>query len=231
MKAMKQHRRDFLQLFGLSSAAVAAAPALASDDPTVEIINAAAPPQFRSPLPSQFPPAREGFMDVVLDESLWSQLCIEPNTMQDRYILFQNSLGNRDSHGNYTSLAETNMRMAGQLPAPESYCIKQIGFVFSPKTISGLRCAFIDRYVLQLRLGSKSYWEAPLSTVFSVAEPERDAKGFATLPDSSFATLAIPLVIEQALWFSLEVIGKPIHPCGKIIGWGVFKGLHAVGIQ
>jgi hypothetical protein len=224
---MKQGRRGFLKLFGLSTAAIVAAPVAADAEPTVEVIKS------ESPAPEVAARGFEPYFDRdhtmlmdVRDEPLWSALRIEPNSMLGRYKLFQQT-GAADG----LTLGETNMLQAGKLPAPEMYCIKQIGFVFSPKTIPGLRSAFIDRYALQLNLGRKRYWEAPLSTVFSVAEPERDAKGFATLPDAGFATLEIPLVIEHELYFNLELIGKPIHPCGKILGWGVFRGLHACGIQ
>jgi hypothetical protein len=228
---MKQDRRGFLKLFGVSTAAIVAAPIAADAEPTVEVMKTETPatPQseliertWRNPRLHEGP---YGYNLDVRDEPLWSALRIEPNSMVGSYKLFQ------QTGADGLTLGETNMLQAGKLPAPEMYCIKQIGFVFSPKTIPGLRSAFIDRYALSLYLGRKRYWESPLSTVFSVAEPERDAKGFATLPDAGFATLEIPLVIEHELYFSLELIGKPIHPCGKILGWGVFRGLHAVGIQ
>jgi hypothetical protein len=67
---------------------------------------------------------------------------------------------------------------------------------------------------------------------------KQDRRGFLKLfgistaaVDAGFFTLDIPLIIEQGLFFALDVIGEPIHPCGKITGWAVFKGLHAVGIQ
>jgi hypothetical protein len=225
---MKQGRRGFLKLFGVSTAAIVAAPTVIDAEPTVEVIKAE-PEIPEQPIEGTWRNPRlhdDPYMYLdVRDEPLWSQLRIEPNSMLGHYRLFQQTGADGLTRG------ETNMLEAGKLPAPEKYCIKQIGFVFSPKTIPGLRSAFIDRYALSLNLGRKRYWEAPLSTVFSVAEPERDAKGFATLPDAGFATLEIPLVIEHELYFSLELIGKPIHPCGKVLGWGVFKGLHAVGVQ
>jgi hypothetical protein len=210
---MKQDRRGFLKLFGLSSAAVASATA---KEPSIETFESEAP---------LAPPQRDygDYLNVV-SEPLWSQLRIEPNTMKSVYSLFQDPRVDG-------SLAETNMLMHGQLPMPEAYSIDKIGFVFSPTTIPALRSAFIDRYALGLFLGNKRYWQAPLSTIFSVADPSRDEKGFATLPDEGFAKLDIPLVIEAGVYFNLTVIGKPIYPCGKIIGWGVFKGLHAYGIQ
>lgn len=214
LKVMKNDRRNFLKLFGVSTAAVAVAPAITNAEPTVEIV------KNEAPLAS---PVRD-VLDVR-DEPLWSQLRIERNAMKPQYILFQDQLSNE------VTLAQTNMNIPGALIHPEMYCIKKIGFVFSPSTIPALRSAFIDRYTLELRLGRKRYWETPLSAVFSVGEPERDGKGFATLPDAGFATLEIPLVIEAGLYFCLEVAGKPIYPCGKLKAWAVFKGLHAVGIQ
>jgi hypothetical protein len=222
---MKQGRRGFLKLFGVSSAAIAIAPSVANAEPSVEVVMA--PIQEPAPLSGVFlQPTRDYRHGLdVQSGSLYSRLRIEPNSMLSRYQLFQEGMGEG------CTLADTNMHIPGALIQPEMYCIKQIGFVFSPKTIPGLRSAFIDRYALSLHLGRKQYWEAPLSTVFSVGEPDRDEKGFATLPDAGFATLEIPLVIEAGLYFSLDLIGKPIHPCGKITGWGVFKGLHARGIQ
>jgi hypothetical protein len=221
MESMKQHRRGFLQLFGLSTAAVAT-----TTEPTVQIIES--PNNLPSPLPPGPLPQLENLLRYevhdVRDEPLWSQLRIEPNSMQERYSLFQDL-------GPSRSLTETNMEQPGHLLAPEMYCIKQIGFVFSPQTIPGLRSAFIDRYSLQLSIKRKRYWEAPLASVFSVGEPDRDEKGFATLPDTGFANLEIPLIIEANVYFCLSVIGKPIHPCGKITGWGVFKGLHLAGVS
>lgn len=224
---MKQGRRGFLKLFGVSTAAMVAAPVSADAEPAIEVVEVAKaePPLSSAGFgPYELGKIPNGYMLDVRDEPLWSQLRIEPNSMLSSYKLFQQA-------GAGCTYAETNMHIPGALINPEMYCIKQIGFVFSPQTIPALRSAFIDRYSLALYLGRKRYWEAPLSTVFSVAEPERDAKGFATLPDAGFATLEIPLVIEAGLYFSLDVIGKPIHPCGKILGWGVFRGLHAVGIQ
>lgn len=231
MDAMKQDRRGFLKLFGVSSAAIAVAPSVASSDSSAEI------ERLVEASPAPIPTAESNlFVDAtsfrkigyhtmdVRDEPLWSQLRVEQNAMQARYALFQEPMGMN------VTLSQTNMHIAGALIQPEMYCIKQIGMVFSPKTIPALRSAFIDRYSLELRLGRKSYWRAPLATVFSVADPEGE-KGFATLPDAGFATLDIPLIIEAGLYFSLDVIGEPIHPCGKLKAWAVFKGLHAVGIQ
>jgi hypothetical protein len=218
---MNKDRRGFLKLFGLSTAAVAAVPAIGAD-PTIEVVTADTPAITPNPFVPGRAPVFQGLEYCVRDEPLWSMVKIEPNSMRVRYQLFQQP---------GETMAESNMRMGGMLPMPEMYSIRQIGFVFSPQTIPALRSAFIDRYALALWLGRKTYWEAPLSTVFSVGEPDRDKNGFATLPDAGFATLDIPLVIEQSLFFCLELIGKPIHPCGKLKGWGVFRGLHAVGIQ
>lgn len=230
---MKQDRRGFLKLFGISTAAIAAAPTVAGAEPTVEVIRAetSAPP----PLPGRafepyFDRERTMAMDVR-DEPLWSQVRIERNEMRGDYVLFQDSAGNGSPmFPDGVTLAETNMLRPGCLPEPEMYCIQKIGFVFSPSTIPALRSAFIDRYELNLSLGRKRHWEAPLSQVFSVAEPERK-EDFAELPDAGFYRLDIPLIIEAGLWFGLHLIGNPIHPCGRIKAWGVFKGLHACGIQ
>ncbi len=223
----KQDRRGFLKLFGLSSAAIAAAPAVANAEPTVEIVKADPPPlpeppkgmgtMFRMP-----PPYRQDMMNVV-NEPLWSRVRIERNEMQAEYKLFGGP--NHDDN----DWAETNLSRANALLSPEMYAIQKIGFVFSPGTIPALRSAFIDRYMLTLWLGRKRYWEAPLSMCFSIGEPDRE-KGFATLPDAGFVELDIPLVIENELYFKLQLTGKPIHPCGKITAWGVFKGLHALPI-
>jgi hypothetical protein len=224
---MKNDRRRFLKLFGVSTAAIAAAPAMLDAEPTVEVISSGAPEPLPLARADQSWPANfcpETCLLDVRDEPLWSQLRVEQNAMKDRYVLFQEHLGND------VTLAQTNMELSGTLMNPEMYCIKKIGFVFSPSTIPALRSAFINRYTLALWLGRKRYWEAPLASVFSVGEPDRE-KGFATLPDDGFMTLDIPLVIDQGLYFNLEVVGKPIHPCGKLTGWALFKGLHAVGIQ
>jgi hypothetical protein len=225
---MKSGRRGFLKLFGVSSAAIVVAPSVANAEPTIEVLKAdeASISEQQRTIEQTFPQIhyRNDVLDVR-DEPLWSRLRIEPNSMRRQYQLFQEAIGPD------CGLDKTNMHRAGCLVAPEMYCIKKIGFVFSPKTIPALRSAFIDRYTMHLFLGHKRYWEAPLSTVFSVGEPDRDEKGFATLPDAGFATLEIPLVIEQELYFCLELVGEPIHPCGKVTGWAVFKGLHAVGVQ
>ena len=183
---MNQGRRGFLKMFGVSTAAIVAAPITADAEPTVEVVKTDEQIAPKDDFNFLRPIHRADMMDVR-DEPLWSSLRIEPNSMMERYSLFQQTA--QDGF----SLGETNMHIPGSLIQPEAYCIKEIGFVFSPKTIPALRSAFIDRYALELRIGQKRYWHAPLSTVFSVGEPERDTKGFATLPDAGFASLEIPL--------------------------------------
>jgi hypothetical protein len=210
---MKQDRRGFLKLFGISTAAIAAAPTVAGAEPTVEVIKID-PPVPATPLPVRaFEPyfdSKHTMMMDVRDEPLWSQVRIERNEMRGDYVLFQDTPCNSSPmFPDGVTLAETNMQRPGCLPQPEMYCIQQIGFVFSPSTIPALRSAFIDRFELHLSLGRKRYWEAPLSQVFSVAEPERQ-EDFAELPDAGFYRLDIPLVIEAGLWFGLHLTGNPI---------------------
>jgi hypothetical protein len=214
---MEQDRRRFLKLFGVSTAAIAAAPAIANAEPIVEVLKAEA-------VSGLIPNYRLDMMDVR-DEPLWSRLRVERNEMRESYSLFSGP-----DHSMREGLIDTNLDIPNALIQPEAYCIQKIGFVFSPSTIPVLRSAFIERYTLTVNLGRKRYWEAPLAMCFSIGEPDRE-KGFATLPDDGFMSLEIPLIIEAGLYFCLGVVGKPIHPCGKLTGWGVFKGLHAVGIQ
>ncbi len=238
---MKQDRRGFLKLFGLTSAAFVAADASASAPP-VDIVTAAPAELAAMPSPHSVQsfatlnrihrPWSPSVMDLR-DEPLWGRVRIERNSMLDTYRIFQ---GPNCGNGGYDP-SETNIDQPGSLLSPQAFCIKKIGFVFSPQTLPALRSAFIDRYALRLYLGQKRFWEAPLSMVFSVGEPTPDNPGpdgnlgFQTLPDAGFVSLAIPLILESGYYFNLELVGTPIHPCGKITAWGVFKGLHVVGIQ
>lgn len=226
-------RRDFLKLFGLGTAAIATVDPLpgakAAAPGDANMVVETIPPAEISPVQ-----AFQGSVEAravpnllqVCDAMLWSQLEVERNDMLETYSLFQEPLGLR------RDLAKTNMEHAGMLPAPSMFCIKQIGFFFSAKTIPALRSAFVDRYVLSLTLGRKTYWQAPLASLFAVRTPaSEDAAEFASLPDAAFAALEIPLIIGVGMNFKLEAIGSPMRPCGTLKGWGVFKGLLARGIQ
>jgi hypothetical protein len=218
----QQHdRRDFLKLFGLSSAAVAIAEGSASE---IEMVSAP------SPVPLPIVSQTAAFMKQsphntydVRDEPLYSVVHTERNAMKEDYRFFACS--------GQDTLAETNLCQSNRLMNPEAYCVKQIGFVFSPLTLPALRSAFIDRYALSVGVGRKPYFTAPLALLFSVADVEPDREnGFAKFPDEGFVKLEIPLIFAPGVYFWAQLIGKPIHPCGKLTGWAVFKGLHCVGI-
>jgi hypothetical protein len=208
---MTTDRRSFLKLFGASSAAVATREGVAmASDPGVQ------------PLPR----ADEYFCqhyDVVSDV-LYSSVSFEKNAMQDQYHLFGQPVGLG------VGLSETNLRQSNRLPAPEAFCVKRIGFAFSPKTEPGLRSAICDRYTLSLTIGAKRYWSQPLAFCFSVADVDRE-RGFATLPDVSFVTLDLPLIFDNEIYFQMDLRGEPIRPSGKAKGWALLGGLWARGIQ
>ena len=218
---MKRDRRDFLKIFGLSTAAVALPEASASD---VQVVSAEPSPAPISHTHKFFQPHPEPNPLDVRDEPAWSQLRVERNAMKEYYALFD------CPHG--ATWAETSMLQANQFAPPEAYCVKKIGVVFSAASIPALRAAFIDRYMLMLIVGRKNYFSAPLSTLFSVAaEPQTETEQwFGVLPDAGFTELEIPLILSGGTYFSVMLKGKPIHPCGTLKAWVVLKGLHLVGL-
>jgi len=219
---MKQDRRSFLRLFGASSAAIATVDGIERvSDPTVKPLA----PERDNPL--KFNPLTSEYfhnMEVTADV-LYSCVNIAKNEMRECYNLFSQTIGMQA-----TTPIDTNMVQSNKLPEPNRFCVQRIGFAFSPKTEPGLRSAFCDRYFLNVQIGSKRYWRQPLSFCFGKGEPDRE-RGFATQADVHMVELEIPLILDMGIFFSAELIGEPIHPCGKLKGWALLGGLHARGLQ
>lgn len=211
------NRRSFLKVFGVSSAAVASVDGIERvADPAVKALESA--PSGSLPFP------RSSYVYDVTSDVLYSAVDIEKNGMRERYDLFSDTISQS------VTRAQTNMLRQNALPEPSMFCVKRIGFAFSPKTEPGLRSAFCDRYHLNFQIASKSYWRQPLSFCFGKGEPDRE-RGFATAPDLHMVELELPLIIDMGMYFTAQVIGTPIQPCGKLRGWAVLGGLHARAIQ
>jgi hypothetical protein len=213
---MKQDRRSFLKLFGTSTAAVA----------TLDGIEKVHDPTAEPRMPSDY--LRN--MAEVNADVLYSAVTIPKNAMESEYHLFSQTIGMYSADGTRVTRADTNMQQSNTLPEPNRFCVKRIGFAFSPKTEPGLRSAFCDRYYLKVGICNKVYWQQPLSFCFGKGEPDRD-RGFTSQPDVHMVDLDIPLILDMGVYFSAELIGDPIHPCGKLKGWALLGGLHARAVQ
>lgn len=215
---MKTDRRSFLKLFGVSTAAVATAEG-------VEVVSSPdAPAQFE--WDAHRPLFRHGTLFDVRPQSLYHRIDIPKNSMQACYQGFSTFRGMDND------LTITNMVRANCLPEPNSFQVQKFGIVFSPKTEPALRSAFLDRYMVRFAIAQKTYFEGPLSFIFStVGEPDRE-KGFTTLPDIGLADIsAVPLIISDEVTFRAEIIGTPIQTHGKLIFWIVLQGIMARAVQ
>jgi len=127
--------------------------------------------------------------------------------------------------------ADTNLYQACRLYAPESFAIKQVGVDFSPTCDPKDRCRFIDHSAVEVWIGQKNYFRAPLSQMFGVGEPSWQ-RPFPEFPVKGMIDLLpLPLIIEHQLHFWGQIVTKPWNYSKRIRCWLVYEGLHARGMQ
>lgn len=144
------------------------------------------------------------------------------------YELFKYACGDYPPElggGKQATLTETNMCQAARLDAPETYAVGRIGILFSPLTRPEVRRSFAERYTLELWLGQKEYWRAPVAAAFAVGEIDAMDS-----PPIGWCQLAVPLMIVNQMTFFVRLVGTP-DPDDELKLWAVLGNLHARGVQ
>jgi hypothetical protein len=220
------HRRGFLKLFGVGTAAVATL----KGEEGFDKITSSEPVVPADTIPNNR--FNSYYMDVQ-SACLYSSLVLgKSEPAHPSYDFFRYAVGEyvpQDGQVVQAQMSDTNMFMSGRLGPPEAFLVKRIGLVFSPSSDPELRSKFIDNYSISLELGQKTYQRVPLSLVFSVADvgPKN-----CVLPYKTYFDLKVPLVIDNQMSFRCVLLGNQnFNITGPLKMWAVLEGLHARGVQ
>jgi hypothetical protein len=215
---VKHDRRDFLKVFGVSSAAVVGAAGMP------EVIRAdTGAPLAPPPLPGHHEDVKKwemrDYMSVV-SGLLYDRIDIPKNGLKSQHTFFQS--GWQQNHGP----EYTNVMCQGRLDAPEMFKVCKVGVTFSPGISPELRDAIIRRYAVTLWLGQKYYFRAPMVEAFGPANSDP------TVDFKTLFTLDLPLIIASDHNFWLDIsTSDPLPISPKVSLWGVLHGQHARGVE
>jgi hypothetical protein len=212
-----QDRRDFLKIFGLSSAMVASA---GGKEP--ELITDPHPKTDQYFNTNSFDPRLH--YDVV-PAVLWSKLTVKKDSLKGGVTFhFQD--------------------YSAKLHAPESFLVRGIGLVFSESVPEKLKLEVRDNYDLELRIGQKWYWKSPLALMRTdccpddASIPELSGPQFPYLisTDKDNRGLIIPHHLNYYVQLS-AAFQDPIVPYNwveeheEMRMWAVLSGFRARGVQ
>ena len=228
-------RRDFLKVFGLSSAIAVNV----STDKGAEFEKVTA----KEPILSLTNPALgrlNGGDYSVVDGQLYSSLEIDgEKELIDCYSsqFFSYGLGPNGSSllgGRWANLNDTNLFNAFRLDAPEMFAVKHIGLVFSPSCNPKDRSELVDSFTISLWLGQRCFFRMPTANLFSVGEPnvKEINRINPEFPVKYMHQLELPVVIDTMAHFYVQLEGGSyFRPEHRMKMWAVLDGLHARGIQ
>lgn len=238
--SVKHGRRDLLKLFGLGAAIV---PAVASAG-GVEMVTAT--PAELAAFPTG--PGNFWFPDLeIVADWMYSKATVPKNQLPSEIPFFAHALGtpivDELGRAGWADIANTNVWRANQLPPPCHFAIESLGVIFSPLVEPGLRSVFSERYAIELMLGNKTYFRAPIAACFDVSE-SRTGIGASVDPVEgqdanrvkypvtalrASIPLNVPIVLEPLQEFSVRAVGTPFRPSGKLSLWVYLQGRHARG--
>jgi hypothetical protein len=93
------------------------------------------------------------------------------------------------------------------------------------------RSRFIESSSVEVWLGQKNYFRAPLSAMFAVGEP-KGAGPFPEFPVKGMIDIMpLPLIIADQMSFWGQIVTKPYDYKSTMRMWLVYEGLHARGVQ
>lgn len=230
-----QHRRDFLKVFGLTSAVAVNV----STDKGAEFEKVTAEEPI-TPLTHEPFFNRRSAYDVV-DGQLYSSLEIDGgeeliNGYSSQFFSY-GLLGPSGSSmlgGRWANLNDTNLSNAFRLDVPEMFAIKRIGLVFSPSCDPKDRSALVDSFAISLWLGQKCYFRMSTANLFSVGKPsiKETNRINPEFPVKYMHGLELPVVIETMLHFYVQLEGGSyFRPEHRMKMWAVLEGSHARGVQ
>lgn len=221
-------RRDFLKIFGISSAAMLSV----DGKEKIERVESAAP---TVPLGNAYPRVAE-WLDIQKGK-LYSALCIGGNTgvpFKSSHSFFCYSLGMyspQDIGPDQATLGDTNLCRICSLSLPESFLVQRMGLIIAPSVLPSTRSGLVESYALELVVGNKIYQRVPLVDLFSVGEGSQHGE----LPDKGSISLdPLPLVLDWQASFKCNLVGTPrftSNPVKAVKMWAVLEGLHARGVQ
>src|ERR1700679_2595968 len=209
-----ENRRNFLKVFGLSSAAVVG----------VSGEHEIAKADTRNPLPAPMMAGDiqdwKGPKRDVVSACLYDRLDIPAGPLLGRYRFFDR--GWTSNRG----LEETNVYSAMRLDAPTLFQSSKIGITFAPDSDFRTMKTLLNRYKLFLWLGNKYYCQVPLVEAFG--PPNSDP----LIPFKTLYALDLPIVIGFDHNFHMDLVGTetPYHEFPGISLWGVQHGRMARGI-
>lgn len=102
---------------------------------------------------------------------------------------------------------DTNMHMPECLPAPQEFHIKSIHTIYERPDHDVVE-EFRSRYILELHILQKIYFQAPLSSVHSgLRLIEKPKPGMMPMP--GYFPDDFPLSIWEHMHYSIRLVGKP----------------------
>jgi len=88
-----------------------------------------------------------------------------------------------------------------------------------------MRSSFAERYRLELWVGKKNYFRAPVAACFAVGDMEAMDR-----PALGLVQLEVPVIIANQMSFFATLDGKPEYT-DEFKLWVVLGNLHARGVQ
>jgi hypothetical protein len=218
-------RRSFLKRLGLGAAIIPNTVGDAGAD------RSAAAETVRAP-ECEIP--ESGFLTELTSDWLYSGLVIPRNSMRDSYYLFADALGHAAPAGGQVDLSLTNMLRPCQLPPPHVFAFNRVGVFVSPGVACRLWAAFAERATLEIQVGQKVYFRAPLAALFDVRELSQDDGLYTVSADllRGAMRLDLPVVIPAGMQFSGSLyVREPFAVHGKIKLWAYLAGRSSRGLQ
>jgi hypothetical protein len=207
-------RRNFLKVFGLSTAAL-----VSENGDAVTVIDSNVKPIENS---GAYNYLWQDRYDVT-PGCLYDHVRVERHTGPHRIQFFSDVEASSKKCYNDTNLVRNQ-----QLEPTCMFAIKKLGITFGPQTSEAIRDAVVKRYALELWLSQKNYFRAPLiecntSEVFSSKGP-RSVK--------ALYALDIPIILSHHHSFYAHLVGQGLSYSNPAFDlWCVFHGLWARGVQ
>jgi hypothetical protein len=222
---MVDDRRNFLKLFGVTTAAVATADGLSLEKVEKNL-----------PDPRRLDAVGDvgSWVDHLerISERLYSKIEIPENTMVTCHQAFHYAIGSlfpapsADGSVRIAKNYDTNMRRANCLPPPLVYMLERIGVVFSPAVPPAARDHFAEWYNIEFRLGDKVYFSLPVAHLSRIGL-DRDVLSTNGGMERHFMPVKIPIIFDAFHHFEVSFLGEPLMNHPRIAAWAVFDGVMA----
>ena len=130
------------------------------------------------------------------------------------YQLFGIPLGCPDRAGYTKDHSRTNMQRANSLPAPQGFITRSLHCYYSRMGEMD-RAIFREKYVVQLWILDKKFYEAPLITlpdqgiVFPWVTKADEISPLSQIPEEPGNFASIPRYLPSMAYFKVQLVGEP----------------------